>query len=284
MKAKVFIVIFLIVSVLPYASADERMKGNGKLEKVVLEIEDFNVIRVDAIIDLVYEQSEEKPTLEVTIDENLHPYVKAEIKNRTLHLGFMGAKVDSFTKFIVKVNSQWLREVRLDDNAGFQISSPLKGDEFKVKAGASALVNLKNPIEVGKLIIDATSSSNVIIENAKVHEIESSAGMKASVYLKGGSAKIGAYSSVTGGEIFGLGFEVPVLSCNITGNGLIEAYCSNALKINILGKGKVRYKGARTVETSKMLGTVEKIEETEEEAPKEEKRTDGVVPASEFIR
>ncbi len=263
MKAKLFITTLLILLIVPFVSADERVKGNGKLEKLVVEIDEFNAIRVDAIIDLVYEQSEGAPTLEVTLDENLHPFVKAEIKNRTLHLGFTGAKVDHFTKFVVKASSTWLSEVRLDENAGFHIEGPLKGDAFKIRAGASALVELKNPIEVGKLTIDASNSSNIIVENAQIDEIDASAGVKATIYLKGGQAKLGKYSSVSGGEIFGLGFDVPVLSCSITGNGTIEAFCSNALKARVVGKGTIRYKGAKTVDSSKIGGTIEEIVDKE---------------------
>lgn len=276
MKLKVFITAFLFVFVSSNLFADERVKGNGQLERLVLEIDDFSALRVNAVIDLVYEQTDGPSTLEVIIDENLHPFVKAEVKNRTLHLGFTGAKVDHFTKFIVKASSKWLSEVRLDDNAGFHINGPLTGDEFKIRVGASALVELKNPVEVGKLIIDASNSANVIIEDAVANEIDASAGVKATIYLKGGTAKVGKYSSVSGGEVFALGYDVPVLSASVTGNGIIEAYCSNALKARVVGKGTIRYKGAVTVESSKIGGTIEEV--------KEEANKKGVIPSSEFSR
>ena len=128
------------------------MKGNGKLSTKKITIDDFNAIKLrTGWIDFNYEQSNLLRIFEITVDENLHPYVNIDIQDRVLTVGFKGAKVDHFTKFIVKTNSKWLKEVKASGNANFIANSPLKGDELKINANSNCLVQLKQKVEVGKL-------------------------------------------------------------------------------------------------------------------------------------
>ena len=128
--------------------ASDRVKGDGKLTTKKIEIEDFNEIRVDGVIDFNYEQSNDKPTIEVTLDSNLHPYVNIEVKDRVLKVNFKGAKVDHFTKFIVKTNSKWLAAAKVTGNANLMVNSILNGDQTEITANANSLVQLKKPVKV----------------------------------------------------------------------------------------------------------------------------------------
>ena len=60
--------------------AADHVKGNGKLSTKKITIDDFNAIKFDGVIDFNYEQSESTPHIEITVDENLHPYVNINIK------------------------------------------------------------------------------------------------------------------------------------------------------------------------------------------------------------
>ena len=73
--------------------AADHVKGNGKLSTKKITIDDFNAIKFDGVIDFNYEQSESTPHIEITVDENLHPYVNIDIQDRVLTVGFKGAKV-----------------------------------------------------------------------------------------------------------------------------------------------------------------------------------------------
>ena len=97
MRTKAFLMMVMLFGWITMGWASDRVKGDGKLTTKKIEIEDFNEIRVDGVIDFNYEQSNDKPTIEVTLDSNLHPYVNIEVKDRVLKVNFKGAKVDHIT-------------------------------------------------------------------------------------------------------------------------------------------------------------------------------------------
>lgn len=240
--------------------AVDHVKGNGNLTSKKISIEDFNAIRFDGVIDFNYVQSEAPATIEVTVDQNLHDYVNIEIKDRVLQIGFKGAKVDHFTKFIVKTNSKWLNEVKVSGNGNFMLNSEYTGDEMIIKANANSLVQLKNKVTVGKLNLDVSGSANMVANNIEVDKLECDIDGSGSITLKKGTAKEGDFGIVSSGDLHALGIEIPRIECSVTGNGLAELRPTKNLKANVIGKGKIRYKGPTAVEQRVIgKGTIEEI-------------------------
>ena len=202
------------------AQAVDHVKGDGKLTAKQITVADFNAIKVDGVMDFYYEQSDAPAKVEVTVDQNLHPYVNIEVNDRTLTVNFKGAKVDHFTKFIVRANSKWLAEAKLSGNANLVVNGPLTGDE----------------------------TTNMVVNNLKADKIECDIDGSGSVTLKDGSVKEGEYSAVGSGDIHAFGLSVSQLTCKMAGSGLMEVNAPDKLKANLIGKGKIRYKGPTTIE------------------------------------
>ncbi len=240
--------------------AADRVKGNGKLTAKKITVADFNEIKINGVIDFYYEQSDAPATVEVTVDQNLHPYVDIEVEDRTLNVGFKGAKVDHYTKFIVKANSKWLANARINGNANFVVDGPLTGDETSIKATANSLVQLKGTVTVGKLDLNVAGSANMVVDHLEADKVECDIDGDGTITIKNGNAKEGDYRIVSNGEIQALGLAVPELTCKVTGSGTAEVHATNNLKANIIGKGKIRYKGPTAVE-QKIIGkgTVEEV-------------------------
>ncbi|SEF87269.1 head GIN domain-containing protein [Parabacteroides chinchillae] len=261
MKAKTWLLTALVIcfSTTSIMAAD-RVKGDGNLTTKKISIDDYNEIKIDGVIDFSYEQSETTPSMEVTIDKNLHQYVNIEVKDRVLSIGFKGAKVDHFTKFIVKSNSKWLKGAKVSGNGNFILNTPLTGDELEIKANANSLVQLKHLVTVSKLEMDVSGSANMVIDDLKVDIIECNVDGSGSITLKNGSAKEGKYSIVSSGDIHAFGVAVPDLTCKITGNGSAEVHPTDNLKATIIGKGNIRYKGPTAVQQKVIgKGTVEEV-------------------------
>ena len=224
--------------------AADHVKGNGKLSTKKITIDDFNAIKFDGVIDFNYEQSESTPHIEITVDENLHPYVNIDIQDRVLTVGFKGAKVDHFTKFIVKTNSKWLKEVKASGNANFMANSPLKGDELKINANSNCLVQLKQKV----------------VNELKTDKLECSINGSGTINLKAGNAEEADYTITTDGEIMAFGVAVPEVNCKITGKGSAQIHPTDNLKATIVGKGNIRYKGPTAVQQKVIgKGTVEEV-------------------------
>lgn len=253
MKVKARLLAVLVMCLSANCMAADRVKGDGNPTTKKISVDDYNEVRINGVIDFNYEQAEKTPTVEVTVDQNLHPYVNIEVKDRVLMIGFKGAKVDHFTKFVVKTSSKWLRTVKVSGNGNFILNTPLTGDELTVKANANSLVQLKHLVTVGRLDLDVSGSANMVADDIKVNLVQCNVDGSGSVTLKAGTAKEGRYSIVSSGDIHAFGVAVPDLTCKITGNGLAEVHATDNLKANVIGKGNIRYKGPTAVQ-QKVLG------------------------------
>ena len=189
MRTKGLLSIIMLLGLLFTAQAADHVKGNGKLSSKKITIDDYNSIKIDGVIDFNYEQSDAAPYIEVTVDENLHEYVNINIKDRELSVGFKGVKVDHYTKFIVKTNSKWLKEVKAAGNANFMVNSPLTGDEIKINANSNCLVQLKEPVKMGKLDLNVSGSANMVINELQADKLECSINGSGTINLKKGDAK-----------------------------------------------------------------------------------------------
>lgn len=253
MKTKCLLFLVMLLGLFLTVQAADHVKGNGKLSSKKIKIDDYNAIKIDGVIDFNYEQSNDAPAIEVTVDENLHQYVSVEINDRVLTVRFKGAKVDHYSKFIVKTNSKWLKEVKASGNANFMVNSPLTGDETTIKANSNCLVQLKEPVKVGKLDLNVSGSANMVVNELQADKLECSINGSGTITLKKGKASVGEYSITSSGEIMAFGVEVPDLTCKMTGNGTMEVHSTDNLKANVVGKGNIRYKGPTAVQ-QKVLG------------------------------
>jgi len=253
MKTKKTLLLICLLAFITSAYAAERVKGNGTLTSKKIEVGDYNEIRINGVVDYYYVQSDNPSAVEVTVDENLHPYIHIDVKDRVLTIEFKGAKVDHYTKFIVKTNSKWLKAARINGNANFMVESPLTGDELEIKANANSLIQLKEPVKMGKIDLNVRGSANIVVTELEADEIVCDLDGSGSITLKKGKAKDGKYSITGGSDIHAYGFEVPFLTCKITGKGLAEAYVTENLRANVIGKGEIYYKGQASVQ-QKIIG------------------------------
>lgn len=260
MRTKILLSAILLMGALFTIEAADHVKGNGKLSTKKIAVSDYNSIKIDGVIDFNYEQSDAEPYIEITVDENLHEYVNTDIKDRELTVCFKGVKVDHYTKFVVRTNSKWLKEVKAAGNANFMVNSPLSGDEIKISANSNCLVQLKEPVKMGKIDLNVSGSANMVAAELEADKLECGITGSGTINLKKGNAKEGEYSIASNGEIMAFGVAVPELSCKLTGNGMMEVHATNNLKISIVGKGTLRYKGPTAVQ-QKIIGkgTVEEV-------------------------
>ena len=248
MRTKAFLMMVMLFGWITMGWASDRVKGDGKLTTKKIEIEDFNEIRVDGVIDFNYEQSNDKPTIEVTLDSNLHPYVNIEVKDRVLKVNFKGAKVDHFTKFIVKTNSKWLAAAKVTGNANLMVNSILNGDQTEITANANSLVQLKKPVKVGQLTLKVKGSANMVVSEVNADKVDLTIDGDGSISVKKGTANEGNYNIITKGDIHAFGLEAQKINCKMTGAGLAEVTPKKILKAQVIGKGNIRYKGPTAVD------------------------------------
>ncbi|MGM9759519.1 MAG: head GIN domain-containing protein [Parabacteroides sp.] len=234
--------------------AADRVKGDGKLTTKSITIDDFNAVKMDGVIDFTYVQSDEASTIEITIDSNLHPYINIEVKDRVLSIDFKGAKVDHYTKFIVKTNSRWLSEARVYGNANFMVESKITGDELKIKTNDNSLVQFKKPVKVGKLDLNVSGSANIVMADIQAGKVDCDINGSGSITVKSGSVNEGSFNVLSSGDMHAFGLQVKQANCNMKGSGTIEIHATDNLKTSVVGKGKIRYKGSPSMDKNFVVG------------------------------
>lgn len=241
------------------AVAADPVKGDGKVATRTIEVDDYNEIRINGVMEFNYTQTEvPSGVVEITLDENLYQYLQTEVKNRVLSISFKGAKVDQVTRFVVKADSKWLKEARVEGNANMILHTPLTGDELEVRANANSLVQLKEPVTTGSLRLKITGSGNIVADRIETEKLVCDLDGSGSITLKNGKAPKGEYSIVGGSDLHAYGMEVADLSCKMTGSGLAEITATTNLRASIMGKGNIRYKGDAAVQQQIIgKGTIE---------------------------
>ena len=258
MKKGLWVILALCISFSSWAA--EKVKGNGNLVTTKIAITDYNVLKLDGLMDFTYEQSDEEPYLEITLDENLFEYLTAEVKDRTLSIALKDRQVESVTSFKVRSNSKWLKEIKATGNANFMVMSPLVGDEMTVKGGNNSLIQIEKPIQVGALRLDVGGNANIVVDDLTVDKLNCDMSGAGSIRLKNGKAATGEFTIASSSDIHAFGCEISDLNCKIAGSGTTEFHVTNNLKVTIIGSGKVRYKGPTAVQQKVIgKGSVEEV-------------------------
>ncbi|MDY3068337.1 MAG: head GIN domain-containing protein [Parabacteroides sp.] len=263
MKAKGLLLIAFLFGLLNAGQAADYVKGNGKPTTVTLNIDDFNKVNIDGVMDFSYVQSEESAKLEITLDDNLHQYLDVETTDRELKIRFnKKVKVNQLTKFVVKANSKWLKEVKAAGNANFMTKSNITGDELKVKGADNSLIQFMKPVEVGVFDLNVANSANIVVEDMKVDRLDCDMDGSGSMRLKNGTANKGEFTVLSSGDIHAFGVAIKTIDCKVAGSGTVEINPKEMLKANLVGKGNIRYKGPVTVEQRIIgKGTIQEVKE-----------------------
>lgn len=241
----------LMLTVAASAIAADPVKGNGKPVTKTVEVGDYNEIHINGPMEFNYEQTEvPSPTVEITLDENLFSYLQTEVKDRVLTIRFRDAKVEQVTRFTVKADSKWLKSVRVEGNANFISHTLLTGDELEVRANANSLVQLKEPVNTGTLRLKINGSANIVAEQVETGKFDCDLDGSGSITVRKGKAPNGLYSIVGGSDLHAFGMEMDELNCRMTGSGLAEVHAASKLKVSIMGKGEIRYKGTPAIQQS----------------------------------
>ncbi len=263
MKVKGLLLMAFLFGFFAIGQAADDVKGNGKPSTVTMSVDDFNRIDIDGIMDFSYIQSDgDASKLEVTLDDNLHQYLDVQTTDRKLTIRFnKKVRVTQLTKFVVKANSKWLKDLRVSGNANFMAQTPLSGDELKVKGLDNSLIQFLKPVEMGVLQLSVNNSANIVAENIKIDRLECNMDGSGSIRLKNGTANQANYTIVSSGDIHAFGVQVKSANCKVAGSGTMEVYPLDAMKANLVGKGNIRYKGNVNVEQRIIgKGKIEKAE------------------------
>ena len=212
----------------------ETIKGNGKVITKEYQFADFDEISFVGPAEFTYEQSEAAPSVTVTIDENLLPYLEVKVKGKELHIGpkaegMLGrSKELRPTVFTIKANSKTLEEVSLAGSGSFKADQLVKAKELE---------------------LNLSGSGTMCVEMLQADELEGNLAGSGNLVVKG-KVREAKFNIAGSGDVKADACEAEEVEGNIAGSGDLEAYATRKLKGNIVGSGDIYYKGDPKVESS----------------------------------
>lgn len=195
-------------------------RGNRNIQSKEYDITDFTSIEVKGSAKMFYEQKTDQPAyLQIETDENLIPYITAEVKNGKLFIGTT-QKINS-THFIIKTNSKSLSEASMS---------------------GSGIIDLKNKIHTDRLDIRISGSGTVESNELHCDYIKVHVSGSGRAKLKGQARNSNFYISGSG-TIESSEFILQNSEANISGSGKIKINVTDSLHAKVSGSGNIIYSG-----------------------------------------
>jgi len=206
----------------------ETIKGNGNLITKEISIADYDEIDIAGSIDLNYQQLDEQPYFQITVDENILEYLDIRVKDRVLYIQPVQTetKRNSYnlktTECIINTNSKQIKGVELAGLGNINLISDIHADKLKFELAGSAKVVSEKSITVKELEVELAGSGEISLKG----NVE-----KCDIDIAGS------------GKIISPELSVKYLKCDIAGSGKVEIGVSESIKCDIAGSGTLIYTG-----------------------------------------
>lgn len=168
-------------------AAPKRVKGSGKLVTKTVQVPEFQAVQAARAVD-VQLVAEKGRKLTIEADDNVLPYVVAEVKEGVLHLTIDKA-LRTLNSVHVKITVPTDGRLRaLNASSAAQITSNVRicGEKVVCKASSAAEIDVK--IEAAQTEFDLSSAANITAEvvgrNCSI-EASSSADFKGMLAVQG---------------------------------------------------------------------------------------------------
>lgn len=255
MKTKSALLVILAVLCTLSCQAEKKIKGNGVKKTRTIELAAFDKIQYSGNIEWsdasrhgekapVFEYTVEQgpSSLQVTLDENLYPYLNIQAKQGKLSVKVRENVRICPTVFIVRGSSEGLTELQASGSMDFVLKSPLSGNELSVKASGATDIYMKLPVRYTKFNLNASGASDISVKDLECRDIECYTSGSSDVTL-GGKAVNGILKASGSADIAAYKLKVEKMECSASGSADVEVYVTQQINARASGSGDIAYKG-----------------------------------------
>ncbi|MDD2952921.1 MAG: DUF2807 domain-containing protein [Parabacteroides sp.] len=250
----------------------KNVEGNGDIITKEISVRDYSAIKVGSNAmgysgswfnlfsrggnpSYVFEYTQGRSaSLRITIDKNLYPYINVQVKNEQLSISTKNGTELSPTRFKIEGTSKKLEKIQMSGCMDFVLRSALSGNDLEVIATKGSDVTMEQPVHVSNCTIEATSGSDIIINDLTTRIIRGHASGGSDLKL-GGKAENGEYSASGGSDIKAYDLILNKLECSASGGSDIYTHVTDHIKASASGGSDVHYKGSARADTSTSGGS-----------------------------
>jgi hypothetical protein len=222
--------VILLIPLLLSGCGFKVISGSGQVISESRPVSDFNAVTLTGRGDLFISQGETE-SLKIEAEDNLLPYIKSEVKNGTLVIGFdkenwkevlRPTKPIKFTVTLKDITALTLTGL------GSIQSTNLTADQLVVKVSGSGDVRI-DQLDANELTYDLSGSGDAVF-SGQVDRQE---------------ITISGSGSYNGGDLNSQAAKV-----TISGSGDVTLWAEDSLEVSTSGSGSVSYYGSPQVTTS----------------------------------
>lgn len=210
----------------------QRVKGNGNLIEKTRQVGAFESLGVSGSFD-VYLQKGQEGRIELSVEENLEPYLETEVSGGTLKVRWKkGANIRTTKKTTITVHFEEISGVALSGSGDIISRDQISSETMDIALAGSGDINL----------------------DLKVRELTAAVSGSGDIELSG-VCKIFDGAVAGSGDIKAYDLKADKGELKISGSGTIHATVEKELSARISGSGNIRYKGSPRIEDIKISGS-----------------------------
>ena len=224
-------------------AAEKAMKGEGKYtSKDLVDLPAFHAIDVrgDAQVSLV-QRSE--PSVTVSGLANLVALANVHVKDGVLIVEYKEPiHVKGQYHLYVSVIAPEIKHITVTDMGDVKVRGMFKGTELHIKAHEKGEVSMDG-VQLEKLNIHADKHADVEVEDLHANHVHAAIYDKAELELSGKATKT-RLENHGAGELNAEDLHSTHVEAVMAGSGKISAYPDKMFHANVIGTGKISYKGS----------------------------------------
>jgi hypothetical protein len=241
--------LFLIVIVLAaglLAGCGPIVRGSGVVTTEERSVSGFEQVALLGMGDVIVTQGETE-SLRIEAEDNLLPYLTAEVKNSTLELGFkpnlaLSVWPTQQIKFHVTLKKVSGLQVRGSGNIS---AERLTAEQLLLAIGGSGNITM-GALNVKTLNDTLSGSGNIQVAQLTAENVETNLSGSGKCILTGQTGK--QLVLITGsGNYQAFDLQSQTAAINISGSGNVETWVVEKMDVRVLGSGQVSYYGAAQV-------------------------------------
>lgn len=261
-KRFAFLILLLVCGLLALSAKD--IKGNGQIITRQVPVSEFDQIQVHSqkmaynrslinkkvVRQVNYSQKEHvSGTVEVSVDDNLFPYLNIRTENNTLMISVQPDIQILPTRLKIDCNSPSLKQLEMTGPIDVYLNGEIKAGGLTLALGGSGDIISKELLTAQTLTVKLRGSGDINVNYLKCDKLSASVAGSGDIVLKG-EAVNGNYQVAGSGDIHAYDCLVGTLECSVKGSGDIQAHATSNMKAEIGGSGEIRYKGVQATKSS----------------------------------
>lgn len=252
MKTKTSIILIaLFIAMFSLQAQSETIRGNKNIVTKTISITDYDEVSLAGSMTFEYEQSDKAPYFEITVDENVLPYVNVEVRGKELVVGPKrrenGWGNNSYnlnpTVYKIKSNSKGLDKISLAGSGAFIANSPLQtASSFTIEMAGSGRVDLTKAVTAKYIKGNMAGSGSINTNDLSIDEMEFNMAGSGKIILnkqqKGSKIKLNVAGS---GKLIANDVQVQKAECNLSASGeLSVSGTTKETSYSLAGSGKIK--------------------------------------------